>query len=99
MDTLQRCREQYLKAAGVLLCLVVDLTFKEICCYLTKKGTQMKFVFMKFAMNHNTCTVLQIRRGGSRGVFGVSRPPLQKYIREAKKMIYWYKNTLKCIIS
>ena len=25
--------------------------------------------------------------------------PLQKYIREAKRMMYWYKNTLKCIIS
>ena len=33
------------------------------------------------------------------GVFGVLRPPLQKYIREAKRMMYWYKNTLKCIIS
>ena len=33
------------------------------------------------------------------GVFEVSRPPLQKYIREAKRMMYWYKNTLKCIIS
>ena len=29
------------------------------------------------------------------GVFGVSR-----FIREAKRMMYWYnKNTLKCIIS
>ena len=33
--------------------------------------------------------------GGSLG----SRDPLQKYIREAKGMMYWYKNTLKCIIS
>ena len=28
-----------------------------------------------------------------RGVIGVSRPPLQKYIKEAKRMMYWYKNT------
>ena len=31
--------------------------------------------------------------GDPRGVFGVSRPPLQKYIKEAKRMMYWYKNT------
>ena len=24
---------------------------------------------------------------------------LQKYIKEAKRVVYWYKNTLKCIIS
>ena len=34
-------------------------------------------------------------QGGSLG----SRDPLQKYIKEAKRMMYWYKNTLKCIIS
>ena len=33
--------------------------------------------------------------GGSLG----SRDPLQKYIKEAKRVMYWYKNTLKCIIS
>ena len=27
------------------------------------------------------------------------RDSLQKYIKEAKRMMYWYKNTLKCIIS
>ena len=25
--------------------------------------------------------------------------PLQKYIKEANRVMYWYKNTLKCIIS
>ena len=30
-------------------------------------------------------------REGSLG----SRDPLQKYIREAKRMVYWYKNTKK----
>ena len=33
--------------------------------------------------------------GGSLG----SQDPLQKYIREAKRMMYWYKITLKCVIS
>ena len=28
-----------------------------------------------------------------RRFLGVSRPPLQKYIKEAKRMMYWYINT------
>ena len=32
------------------------------------------------------------------GLWGLETP-LQKYIREAKRMMHWYKNTLKCIIS
>ena len=36
-------------------------------------------------------------RGGSRGVFGVSRPSLQKYMKEAKRVMYWYKNTLTAL--
>ena len=38
-------------------------------------------------------------RGGSRGGLWGLETPLQKYIREAKRMMYWYRNTLKCIIS
>ena len=43
-----------------------------------------------------------IGTGADPGGFLGSRdppPPLQKYIKEAKRVIYWYKNTLKCIIS
>ena len=39
---------------------------------------------------YNSC------RGGSKGGL---ETPLQKYIKEAKRTMYWYKNTLKCIIS
>ena len=31
------------------------------------------------------------------GVFGVSRPPLQKYIKEAKRVMYWYKKHTKML--
>ena len=33
------------------------------------------------------------------GSLGSRDLPLQKYIKEAKRVMYWYKNTLKCIIS
>ena len=34
------------------------------------------------------------------GLWGLETPlGLQKYIKEAKRMMYWYKNTLKHIIS
>ena len=36
-------------------------------------------------------------RGGSKGGLWGLKTPLQKYIKEAKRTMYWYKNTLKCI--
>ena len=41
------------------------------------------------------CIVAGADPGGS---LGSQAPPLQKYIKEAKRVMYWYK-TLKCIIS
>ena len=41
------------------------------------------------------CTYSSSIRDGSRGSLG-SYDPLQKYIREAKRMMYWYKTTLNC---
>ena len=39
------------------------------------------------------------RQGRIQGGLWGLETPLQKYIRVAKRMMYWYKNTLKCIIS
>ena len=41
----------------------------------------------------------QNRAGTDPGGLWGSGDPLQKYNREAKRMRYWYKNTLKYIIS
>ena len=32
------------------------------------------------------------------GLWSLETPSRNTYIREAKRMMYWYKNTLKCII-
>ena len=43
--------------------------------------------------------VIMISGADPGGSLGSRDPPLQKYIKEAKRVMYWYKNTLKCIIS
>ena len=51
---------------------------------------------------HVKCLLLYkiVTGADSEAVFGVwILTPLQKYIKEAKRVMYWYKNTLKCIIS
>ena len=57
-----------------------------------------KVVAMQYVTVHRYVPPLICQGRIQGGLWGL-KTPLQKYIREAKRMMYWYKNTLKCIIS
>ena len=68
-------------------------SYKKINHYF---GHKQEHTYLGYIETTKMCTYSMyvsspsLSRGGSRGFLG-STDPLQKYIREAKRMMYWYQ--------